>query len=160
MLLSWRMYRIFSVVSFWYRNALFWKLTVLPLSGKSTKPALFGPLCGDNEDPLVLRQHVGWSSYRTLPMIMEADAVRELWGPDCSTAEDSSLVGLYTVPTRRVVPDVWKDNSAFLFRVYLPSFLNCLSLRMKALWSLKTLEITCPMTQHHIPGDRNLLIVS
>jgi hypothetical protein len=72
--------------------------------------------------------------------MMEADAVCELWGPDYSTAEDLSLVGSYTVPTRQEVPDVSEDSSASLFGVYSPFFLDCLSPKMKALLSLKSLE--------------------
>jgi hypothetical protein len=47
---------------------------------------------------------------------------------------------------------LFKDNSVFFF-------LDCLTLKMKALWSFKTLRNTCPVTQCHIPEGLNLWTV-
>ena len=47
---------------------------------------------------------------------------------------------------------LFKDNSVFFF-------LNCFTLKVKALWSFKTLRNTCPVTQHHIPEGFNLWTV-
>jgi hypothetical protein len=60
---------------------------------------------------------------------------------------------------RQVDPDVLKDHSAFLFRVYQPFFLDCLSPKMKALYAIETLEITCPLIWRHIPEDMNLQVL-
>lgn len=53
----------------------------------------------------------------------------------------------------------WKDHTAFFYRVkqsVLQSFLNCMTLQMKALWSLKRPETTCTTAQHHIQHDTKL----
>jgi len=53
----------------------------------------------------------------------------------------------------------WKDHTAFFYRVkqsVLQSFLNCMTLQMKVLWSFQMPETACPTAQHHIQHDMNL----
>jgi hypothetical protein len=53
----------------------------------------------------------------------------------------------------------WKDHTAFFYRVkqyVLQSFLNCMALQIKVLWSFQMTETTHPTAQHHIQHDMNL----
>jgi hypothetical protein len=59
---------------------------------------------------------------------------------DSSTAEDTSLLAHYTVSLDRWFSTFWKDRGAFIFTVP-AAFLDCLTLKMKALQSLQWWEI-------------------
>jgi len=67
--------------------------------------------------------------------------------------EDSSVLG-YNTLSGRAVPDNSENGSALIFRVKQPTFyLDCLTLKMKALFSFRTLGNTHPVTQCHNPKD-------
>jgi len=46
-----------------------------------------------------------------------------------------------------------KECSVFLFMVKQSFFSDCLTVKMKAIWSVYMLESTYPVTQHHITED-------
>jgi len=74
----------------------------------------------------------------------------EIWGTYSSVGEDY-LLGCDTCDWARI-SWLFKDNSVLFF-------LDCLTLKVKALWSFKTLRNACPVTQHHIPVGLNLWTV-
>lgn len=58
---------------------------------------------------------------------------------------------------RWAVPDVWKDQSTFTFRVkQSEKKKGCLTLNTKSLNSFETSGSTCPMAQCNIPENLNL----
>lgn len=66
-----------------------------------------------------------------------------------AVAEDTSLLGCYAVSLDKWCSTFWKDHSAFIFRVP-AAFLDCLALKMMALWSFEMVGSTHPTKQHHI----------
>jgi len=53
-----------------------------------------------------------------------------------------------------VVPYVSKGHNAFILKGLVESE-DCLTLKMKALWSFETSRTICPARQRHIPEGRN-----
>jgi hypothetical protein len=54
-----------------------------------------------------------------------------------------------------MVPDIWNEKDAFIFKGKQSFFLDSLHLKMETSWSFKTSKTTYPMTQSHTPEDLN-----
>jgi len=62
--------------------------------------------------------------------------------------------GLWSSHVERVVPDISEVRNVFIFKI--SQFLDCMTLKVKALWSFETAASTHLRTQRHVPDGLNL----